>query len=120
MESRLAKRIGGIVEYKGKREPVVCLLDDLAEINVIPRHVAIPLDIKRLEGASLPFMESFRDEKGYCGDAYAVRMRLADSSGDERMTTSSFFAAEMLSDKLLLGRPWRRQDGIIVDSSDDR
>ncbi|KAI7279554.1 hypothetical protein KC343_g1963 [Hortaea werneckii] len=65
-------------------------------------------------------MESFRGEKGYCGGAYAVRLRLADSSGDERTTTSMFYAAEMSSDELLLGRPWRRQNGIVVDSSDDR
>ncbi|KAI7299779.1 hypothetical protein KC315_g17470, partial [Hortaea werneckii] len=65
-------------------------------------------------------MESFRGEKGHCGGAYAVRLRLADSSGEERNTTSIFYAAEMPGNELLLGRPWRRQNGVVVDSSDDR
>lgn len=119
VESWPAKRLQGALEAQGRSTPVDCILDDGADVNVISQQVALECGLRRLEEAPLPAMESFRGEKGHCYGAYRVRMRLTDSSGTERMTISTFYGADLPGREILLGRPWRRQYGVVVDSRND-
>ncbi|GAB7332949.1 hypothetical protein MBLNU13_g04654t1 [Cladosporium sp. NU13] len=64
-------------------------------------------------------MEGFRGEQGYCYGAYKLRLRIADSTGAERVTDDVFFATDLSGSDVLLGRPWRRKYGVIVDSRND-
>jgi hypothetical protein len=53
----------------------------------------------------LPTIEGFRGEKGYCYGAYKLRMRIADSTGQERSTEGIFFSVDLSGSDVLLGRP---------------
>lgn len=67
----------------------------------------------------LPKIEGFNGDKGHCYGAYKLRMRVADSSGEERMTDDVFFGCDLIGPEALLGRPWRRKYGVTVDSRRD-
>jgi hypothetical protein len=50
-------------------------------------------------------LEGFRGDKGGVYGAYRVRMRLADSTGEEKLTEETFFGVDLKGLKILLGRP---------------
>ena len=68
---------------------------------------------------TLPDIEGFRGDKGNVYGAYCVRMRLADSTGEDKLTKETFFGVDLKGPKVLLGRPWRRRYGVVVNSRDD-
>ena len=47
---------------------------------------------------------------------YKVTLRLADSTSAEHRTEHVFFGVDLNRADLLLGRPWRRQFSVIVNS----
>ena len=94
------------------------MLDDAAEVNVISQVMALRCNLHKLD-VPLPSMEGFRGEKGHCYGAYRLRMRIADSTGAERMTDDVFFGVDFSGSNVLLGRPWRRKYSIIMDSRND-
>lgn len=95
-----------------------CVLDDAADVSVISQHLVLKCNLQKLD-LPLPEMEAFRGEKGVCYGAYRLRMRLADSTHEERTTKTVVFGCDMTSPQILLGRPWRRKYGVVVDSRDD-
>jgi hypothetical protein len=94
------------------------LLDDAAEVNVISHLTVLKCGLQKVD-VPLPNMEGFRGEKGHCYGAYKLRMRIADSTGEERLTDHVFFSVDLSGSDVLLGRPWRRKYGIVVDSRND-
>jgi hypothetical protein len=96
---------------------VAYVLDDTADVNVISEAFARKVGLKKLD-LTLPDMEGFRGDKGGVYGAYRVRMRLADSTGKEKLTEETF-RVDLKGPEILLSRPWRRRYGIIVDSRDD-
>jgi transposase InsO family protein len=94
------------------------MLDDAAEVNVISQSIVLQCNLRKVD-VPLPNMEGFRGEKGHCYGAYKLRMRIADSTGAERMTDDVFFSVDLSGSDVLLGRPWRRKYGIVVDSRND-
>jgi hypothetical protein len=52
----------------------------------------------------IPTIEGFRGEKGHCYGAYKLRLRIADATGAERITEDVFFAVDLSSSDVLLGR----------------
>ncbi|KAM0708837.1 hypothetical protein Q7P35_005490 [Cladosporium inversicolor] len=113
-----ARLLRATAEARGKRQSVTCLLDDAAEVNVISQSTALRCNLVKVD-VPLPDMEGFRGEKGACYGAYKLRMRIADSTGAERVTDDVFFAVDLSGAEVLLGRPWRRKYGIVVDSRND-
>jgi hypothetical protein len=94
------------------------LLDDAAEVNVISHLTVLKYGLQKVD-IPLPNMEGFRGEKGYCYSAYKLRMRIADSIGEERLTDHVFFSVNLSGSDVLLRRLWRRKYGIVVDSRND-
>jgi hypothetical protein len=94
------------------------LLDDAADVNVISQITALQCNLVRID-VPIPTMEGFRGEKGHCYGAYKLRLRIADATGAERITEDVFFAVDLSGSDVLLGRPWRRKYGVIVDSCND-
>ena len=113
-----AKHLRGEVEAHGRRTAAEFLLDDAADVNVVSQSLAVGCQLQKVD-IPLPSMEAFRGERGYCYGAYRIRMRLADSTGQEKVTTGTFYGADLEGPSVLLGRPWRRQYGIFVDSRTD-
>lgn len=113
-----AKHLRAAVMTPEGDKRVACVLDDAADVNVISEAFARKAGLKKLDIA-LPDMEGFRGDKGSVYGAYRVRMRLADSTGEDKLTEETFFGVDLKGPEILLGRPWRRQYGVIVDSRDD-
>jgi len=114
-----AKHLRGAVSSEGQTFEAGCLLDDAADVNVISQSFAVKCRMRKAD-ISLPRMEGFRGEQGYCYGAYKVTLRLADSSGAERITSHIFYGVDLQGAELLLGRPWRRKYGVVVDSATDQ
>lgn len=108
----------GTAESQGKRTTIACMLDDAAEVNVISQNLVLRCNLRKVD-VPLPQMEGFRGEKGHCYGAYKLRMRIADSTGAERITDDVFFSVDLSGSDVLLGRPWRRKYGVVVDSRND-
>jgi len=119
VDSWPAKKLQGAVVSQAGSTTATMVLDDAADINVLSQAYAVRHDLRPISGIPLPSIEAFRGERGFCYGAYRIRIRLADSTGVERESEDIFFAVDMESPDLLLGRPWRRHNGIIVDSRDD-
>lgn len=94
------------------------MLDNAADVNVISQTTALQCNLGKIE-VPIPTMEGFRGEQGHCYSAYKLRLRIADSTGTERVTEDVFFAVDLPSSNILLGRPWRRKYSVIVDSRND-
>jgi hypothetical protein len=98
-----ARLLRGTAESKGKRTKVACMLDDAAEVNVISHYMALQCNLRKVD-MPLPNMEGFRGENSYCYGAYKLRMRIADSTGQERMTDDVLFSVDLSGSDVLLGR----------------
>ncbi|KAF4546986.1 Transposon Tf2-5 polyprotein-like protein 3 [Elsinoe fawcettii] len=97
------------------------LLDDGAEVNLISPAFALRHDLPRVKRARYPKISSFSGARGHVYGAYKLRVRLADSDGDLRETVGTFYAMELaVGPPVVLGRPWRRDQGVIMDSATDR
>ena len=98
------------------------LLDDAADVNVISQAFVLQHNLERIEEAELPDVNSFEGQRGFCYGAYAPSIRLADSKGVERETSGTFYAFDngARGPSVILGRPWRAQQAIVVDSFADR
>lgn len=83
------------------------LLDGAADVNVISRRYVIQYDLPSLQEASLPKAFDFQGRKSYVHAAYRLTVRVQDSLGVEKDTTDIFYAVEMDSPDVILGRPWR-------------
>jgi hypothetical protein len=49
--------------------------------------------------------------------AHTLRICLTDSLGTKKVTIGVFYACELHGEDVILGRPWRKDQGIIVDDS---
>jgi hypothetical protein len=87
-------------------------------VNIISHLIVLKC---RLQKVDIPLLtiEGFRGEKGYYYSAYKLRMRIVDSTGQERSTEGIFFSVDLSGSDVLLGRLWRRKYGIVVDSRND-
>jgi hypothetical protein len=94
------------------------MLNDAAEVNIISHLTVLKCGLQKVD-VLLPTIEGFRGEKGHCYSAYKLRMRIADSTGQERLTDGIFFSIDLCGSDVLLGRLWRRKYGIVVDSRND-
>jgi hypothetical protein len=88
---------------KGNKR-VVCVVDDAADMNVILEAFAQKVSLKKLD-IILPDIEGFRRDKGNVYRAYCVRMQLADSIGEDKLTKETFFRVDLKGPEVLLGRP---------------
>ena len=115
-----AKRIrGAVVIAEGDEDKTDFLLDDAADINVVSQSYVLQRGLKRVASVPLPSVDSFQGRRGHCYGAYKLTIRLADSRGCEKLTQGMFYALDMPGAPILLGRPWRRQQAIIVYSQTD-
>lgn len=96
------------------------LLDDAADVNVVSQSFVLQYGLKRIASLTLPAINSFNREKGHCYGAYRLDIRLVDSDGCGKHTSSVFYAMDMPGAPVLLSRPWRRQQSIIVHSATNR
>ena len=96
------------------------LLDDGADINVVSRKFALQYGLPFVKEAQLPKISSFQGREGFCYGAHRVRIRLADSQGQTKETVGIFYAMDMAGADVILGRPWRRKQAVIVDSGKDQ
>jgi hypothetical protein len=87
---------------------IACVLDDAADVNVISEAFTQKVGLKKL-AIALPDIEGFRRDKGSVYGAYRVRVRLADSTGEDKLTKETFFGVDLKGPEILLGRPWRRR-----------
>jgi hypothetical protein len=68
----------------------------------------------------LPDVDSFQGRREFCYGAYALRRRLSDSEKVNCETSGIFYAFDTKGPTVILGRPWRAQQAIVVDSLADR
>jgi len=92
-------------------------LDDAADCNLVSQRLIQELDVAPLKGARLPSAESFQGKKAYVYGAHTLRVRLTDSLGTAKETTGTFYAVDFPGPDIILGRPWRRAQGVVADSS---
>ena len=79
------------------------MLDNAADVNVISQITALQCNLVRID-VPIPTMEGFRGEKGHCYGAYKLRLRIIDTTGAERIIEDVFFAIDLSSLDVLLGR----------------
>lgn len=91
-------------------------LDDGADVNIVSRAFALQHDLPAVEEARLPQNSCFEGHSGYCYGAYAVRIRLADSGGEQKETIGVFYPIDRFGPDVILGRLWPRQQAVVVDS----
>ena len=73
-------------------------------MNVISEAFTRRVGLKKLD-TTLPNIEGFRRDKGNVYGAYRIRIRLADSIGEDNLTKETFFRVDLKGPKVLLGRP---------------
>lgn len=73
-----------------------------------------------IEGAALPTPTGFVGQSAFCYGAHTLRVRITDSLGRERTTEDTFYAMDLTGPPVLLGRPWRKKQGIVADAATDR
>lgn len=120
LESRSAPSYhGAVVTQAG---PIACAftLDDAADVNLVSQTLVLRIQSQPIPEARLPYTKSIFGNSSHCYGAHELRIRLADSDNTERETTGIFYAMEFPGDPVLLGRPWRFQQGVQKDDSTDR
>ncbi|KAF2159422.1 hypothetical protein M409DRAFT_60773 [Zasmidium cellare ATCC 36951] len=117
VDCRQATPLRGAVETKAGMKDMYFLLDDGADVNVIPQRLALQHQLPRLSHAALPKVNSFAGQQSFCYGAYYARVRLTDSAGVERTTGATFYSFDTAEDVCILGRPWRHRQAVLMDSS---
>ena len=87
-------------------------------MNIVLQYFTLVSRLHKVD-VPLPSIEGFYSKKGYYYSIYKVTLHLADSTGAECRTEHVFFRVDLNKADLLLGRPWRRQFGVIVNSRTD-
>lgn len=77
-------------------------------------------DLEKIENADLPSAFAFHGSPAYCYGAYRLRLRFEDSWEGVRDTEDVFYAMDLVGSPVILGRVWRRKQGVVVDASTDR
>jgi hypothetical protein len=70
-----------------------------------------------MKDAKLPSAESFQGRKAYVYGVYMLRVRLEDSLGTTRESMGTFYAVDFPGPDVILGRPWRKDQGVVADSA---
>ena len=96
------------------------LLDDAADVNIVSRKFALQHGLLQVKDALLPQVDSFQGQRGFCYGAHLICLRLADSADVARESIGVFYAMDIEGPPVILGRPWRRQQAVIVDSATDQ
>jgi len=96
------------------------MLDDGADCNMVSQRLVRELDMKPIDNAKLPAAETVNGKKAFIYGAHELRIRLTDDQGTSKETAGIFYAADLPGPDVLLGRPWRRDQGIVVDGSTDQ
>ena len=101
--------------------PTEFLLDDAADVNIVSQSFIVQHGLARLPQASLLRIDSFQGHRGHCYRAHNLHLRLTDSDGVAKDTCGNFYAMDLPGEgpPVILGRPWRRQQAVIVCSLDD-
>ena len=86
-----------------KRTPVRCLLNDVADVNVISQITALQCNLVRID-VPISTIEGFRGKKGYYYGTYKLCLQIVDSIGVERIIEDVFFAIDLSSSDVLLGQ----------------
>jgi hypothetical protein len=102
--------------YTGRRRHAEFMLDDGADCNLVSQRLIRELDMKPIAGAKLPNAESFQGKKAYVYGAHTLRVRLTDDQGSTKDTTGTFYAVDLPGPDVILGRPWRKDQGTVMDS----
>jgi len=88
-------------------------------VNIVSWRTVLQHRLKKAD-VPIPQISGFQGSGSRCYGAYALRLRLADSTGVERLTEGIFYAVGLTQGPdIILGRPWRRDYGVVVDSRDD-
>ena len=81
------------------------LLDDAADLNVVSQTFVMTHTLQPIEEAKLPSPKDFHEGTPHVYGAHAIRLRLTDSRGTTRDTEDIFYAIDIGTPSLLLGRP---------------
>jgi transposase InsO family protein len=73
--------------------------------------------MKPIKDAALPNPHGFQGAGTHVYGAHTLRIGLTDSLGTKKATTGIFYACDLHGEDVILGRPWRKDQGIIVDDS---
>jgi transposase InsO family protein len=93
-------------------------LDDAAESNLVSQRLVRELDMKPIKDAVLPAPEGFQGASAHTYGAHLLRIVLTDSLGTKKVTTGIFYAVDLSGrEDVILGLPWRKDQGIVVDNS---
>ena len=121
MEQLPARLISGTVAVSDDDlVPTEFLLDDAADVNIVSQTFVVEHGLARIPHASLPRIDSFQGHRGHCYGAHLLTLRLTDSANVTKETRGIFYSMDMPGPPVILGRPWRRQQAVIVHSQDDR
>jgi hypothetical protein len=91
--------------YTGRCRYAEFMLNDGADCNLVSQRLIRELDMKPIAGAKLPNAESFQGKKAYVYGAHMLRVRLTDDQGSTKNTTGTFYAVDLPSPDVILGRP---------------
>ena len=67
----------------------------------------------------LPNIKAYQGQRGFYYGAYAIHLRLSDSFGKEQESVSTFYAVDLPGPPMLLSRPWRYKQAVIMNSATD-
>ena len=109
-----------MVEAPAGRVRTTFLLDDGADVNVVSRAFALQHNLPFIKDAYVPRASSFQGRSAFCYGAHRVRLCLADANGKEKESVGIFYAMDMDKPAIILGRPWRRRQAILMDSATDQ
>lgn len=87
---------------------------------MVSQRLIRELDMKPIPNAKLPVAETVSGKKAFIYGAHELRVRLTDDQGTNKETSGIFYATDLPGPDVLLGRPWRRDQGIVVDGATDQ
>jgi len=100
----LAKRLRGLVALEGKRYNAICLLNNVADVNVVLQALALRNNLRKVNMPLLS-IEGFYSKQGYCYSMYKVILHLADLMQASCRMQHIFYSINLSRSDLLLSRP---------------
>ena len=119
VDSYPAKHYCGAVVAPTGRKDATFLMDNGADVNLVSRAFALQHNLQYVYQARLPNIGSFQGKRAFCYGAHRLRIRLADSFGGMKESVGLFYAVDLDGPPVVLGRPWRHQQAVLMDSATD-